>query len=35
MLKKSNQIPKFKNYQKEAKFWNTHDFTDFKDEFKF
>lgn len=33
-MKKINKIPQFKNYQEEANFWDTHDFTDFFDESK-
>jgi len=29
-----NKIPKFKNIQEEAEFWDTHDFTDYTDGFK-
>ncbi|MBI2430948.1 MAG: hypothetical protein HYV39_02960 [Candidatus Levybacteria bacterium] len=29
-----SKIPDFKNYAEEAKFWDTHDFTDFLDEAK-
>jgi hypothetical protein len=28
------RIPAFKNYEEEATFWDTHDFTDFKNETK-
>ncbi len=28
------QIPEFKDRQEMAKFWDTHDFTEYKDEFK-
>ena len=31
---KKKQIPEFKNRQEMAKFWDTHDFTEYKDEFK-
>lgn len=31
---KTKKIPDFKNRQEMAKFWDTHDFTDYKDEFK-
>lgn len=30
-----NKIPKFKTTTEEAKFWDTHDVTDFLDELKF
>ena len=35
-IKKQNKsrIPKFKNIEEEANFWDTHDTTDFEDEFK-
>jgi len=29
MKKKINKIPKFKNYEEEAKFWDTHSFADY------
>ncbi len=29
------KIPKFKNYQEEALFWDTHDVSDYLDEMKF
>ncbi len=29
-----SRIPKFKNIQEEAEFWDSHDTTDFEDEFK-
>lgn len=29
-----NKIPEFKNYEEEAKFWDTHDITDYLDEFR-
>jgi predicted DNA binding CopG/RHH family protein len=29
-----SHIPEFANYQEEAEFWDTHDTTDFEDEFK-
>ena len=35
MTKASNKIPKFKTTAEEAKFWDTHDVTDFLDELKF
>src|SRR5438128_731099 len=31
-MTKKTKIPKFKNYEEEAKFWDTHDVTDFDDE---
>ena len=31
-LKKKSRIPKFKTYEEEARFWDTHDITDFEDE---
>ena len=31
---KKGRIPKFKSYEEEAKFWDTHSFTDFLDELK-
>lgn len=34
MLQKKNTIPEFKNRKEMAEFWDTHDFTDYKDEFK-
>jgi len=34
MKKKVSKIPKFKNYEEEAKFWDTHSFADYWDEFK-
>lgn len=33
-MKKKNRIPKFKTYEEEAKFWDTHNVTDFIDETK-
>jgi predicted DNA binding CopG/RHH family protein len=33
-VKRKSKIPKFKSYQEEAEFWDTHDFTDFEDELK-
>ncbi len=33
-MKKKSRIPKFKNYTDEAKFWDTHNVTDFEDETK-
>src|SRR5438093_13715089 len=32
--KTKSRIPEFKNYEEEATFWDTHDTTDFEDEFK-
>jgi len=29
------KIPKFKNYKEEAKFWDTHEISDYLDEMKF
>ena len=29
-----SRIPEFANYQEEAEFWDTHDTTDFEDEFR-
>lgn len=29
-----SKIPDFKNYEEEANFWDTHDFTEFMDELK-
>ncbi len=34
MKKKVSKIPKFKNREEEAKFWDTHSFADYWDEFK-
>ena len=31
---KGSKIPKFKSYKEEAKFWDTHESTDFLDEFR-
>ncbi len=31
-LKRKSRIPKFKTYGEEARFWDTHDITDFEDE---
>jgi len=33
-MKMKSKIPVFKNYQDEAKFWDTHNITDFLDELK-
>jgi predicted DNA binding CopG/RHH family protein len=33
-IKSSRRIPKFKNIQEEAEFWDTHDTGDFADEFR-
>ncbi|MCL5666424.1 MAG: BrnA antitoxin family protein [Patescibacteria group bacterium] len=35
MAKKLKKIPKFKNEDEEAKFWNTHDSTEYLDWSKF
>jgi hypothetical protein len=32
--KKNSKIPEFKNYEEEAKFWETHSFSEFTDELK-
>jgi hypothetical protein len=32
--KKTSRIPEFKNYEEEAKFWETHSFSEFADELK-
>jgi predicted DNA binding CopG/RHH family protein len=32
MIKKKSRIPKFKTYEEEANFWDTHEFTEFEDE---
>lgn len=29
---KKSKIPKFKSYEDEARFWDTHEFTEFEDE---
>lgn len=34
MKKKISKIPEFRTYEEEANFWDTHDFTDFEDEFE-
>lgn len=34
MKKKINEIPKFDNYEEEAKFWHTHSLADYWNEFK-
>jgi predicted DNA binding CopG/RHH family protein len=34
MTNTKNNIPEFKTIQEEAEFWDTHDFTDFEDEFR-
>lgn len=34
MTKKISKIPKFKNLEEEANFWDTHSFADYWDEFK-
>lgn len=31
-MKKKSRIPKFKNIEEEAHFWDTHSITDFEDE---
>ncbi len=31
-MKKKTKIPKFKTYEEETHFWDTHNVTDFKDE---
>ena len=33
-IKNMTKIPKFKTYEEEANFWDTHSFTDFPGEFK-
>lgn len=33
-MKKITQIPQFKNYQDEARFWDTHSIADFSSEMK-
>lgn len=32
--KQKSRIPEFKNYEDEAKWWETHDLADYQDEFK-
>lgn len=32
--RKKSRIPKFKSYEEEAQWWDTHDTTEFEDEFK-
>lgn len=32
MIKKKSRIPKFKTYEEEATFWDTHEFTEFERE---
>lgn len=32
--RKKSRIPKFKSYEEEASWWDTHDTTEFEDEFK-
>lgn len=32
--RQKNRIPKFKNYEEEAKWWETHNLADYQDEFK-
>ncbi len=34
MKKKLNKIPKFKNYEEESHFWDTHSIADYKKELK-
>ncbi len=34
MTETKSRIPKFNSYQEEAEFWDTHDTTDYEDEFK-
>jgi len=34
MIKKKSKIPEFKSIEEEAKFWDTHSFADYWDEFK-
>lgn len=34
MKKKVSKIPEFKNREEEAKFWDTHSFADYWEEFK-
>ena len=31
---RGSRIPEFRSREEEAEFWDTHDFTDFQDEFK-
>lgn len=31
-MRKTSRIPKFKNIEEEARFWDTHSVTDFEDE---
>ncbi len=33
-MKPKEPIPEFKNREEEAEFWDTHDFTDYLDEYK-
>ena len=33
-IKKTSRIPEFKNREEEAKFWETHSFSEFSDELK-
>jgi predicted DNA binding CopG/RHH family protein len=33
-IKKTSRIPEFKNREEEAKFWETHSFSEFSDEVK-
>lgn len=34
LKRKKSRIPKFKSYEEEANWWDTHDTTEFEDEFK-
>lgn len=34
MKKVTKKIPKFKNYEEEARFWDTHSIADYEQEFK-
>lgn len=34
MTRKKSRIPKFSSTEKEAEFWDTHEFTEYEDEFK-
>lgn len=33
-MKKISRIPKFKTYEEEAKWWETHNLVDYQDEFR-
>ncbi len=33
-MKKKKVLPKFKNHEEEAKFWDTHSFSDYWEDFK-